>query len=236
MLSKLKLKKQIITLLVVLFGGLILQSFSGSPTDEAMGGALKDALNTGTDKAVSFLNKPGGYLDNARFKIPFPQEAANVEAKARSLGMGEKVDKFIVTMNHAAENAAVEAKPIFVNAVQQMTFTDAKNILLGPDNGATQYFKAKTSNDLFKSFAPKIKVALDATSATKHWTEITSAYNKLPFVKKVETDLVKYTTNKALDGLFLKLSEEEQEIRKNVNARPSGVLKEVFGWVDSFKK
>ncbi len=206
------------------------------PTDDLMGKALKEALNTGTDKAVSFLNKPGGYLDNARFKIPFPKEATNVASKLRAMGQGERVDKFIETMNHAAENAAMEAKPIFVSAVQQMTITDAKGILTGPDNSATQYFQGKTSAGLFGAFSPKIKDALDATSATKYWSELTSAYNKIPFTKKVETDLVKYTTNKALDGLFLKISEEEKDIRSNINSRPTGVLKEVFGWADSFKK
>ncbi len=228
------------TIAILLFSFLsigVLQSFrGGNPTDEMMGNALKEALNTGTDKAVSFLNKPGGYLDNARFKIPFPPEVSNVADKMRSIGMGDRVDKFVETMNHAAENAAMEAKPIFVSAVTSMTITDAKDILLGPDNGATQYFKGKTNDQLFSAFSPKIKAALDGTSATKHWTEITTAYNRLPFVKKVQTDLVKYATGKALDGLFLKLSEEEKDIRKNANARPTGALKEVFGWVDAFKK
>lgn len=212
------------------------KSFMIGPTDEAMGAALKDALNVGTDKAVGFLNQPGGYLNNARFKIPFPQEATNVADKLRQMGQGERVDKFIETMNHGAENAAIEAKPIFVGAVKAMTITDAKNILTGADNAATQYFQGKTRNDLFQTFAPKIKAALDATSATKYWSELTTAYNRIPFTKKVETDLVKYTTGKALDGLFLKLSEEEKEIRANVSSRPTEILKEVFGWADKFKK
>ena len=239
MISKHNMKKYAAILLFAILSIGTLQSFRtlrDDPTDEIMGNALKDALNTGTDKAVSFLNQPGGYLNNARFKIPFPPQAANAADKLRSMGMGDIVEKFVETMNHAAENAAVEAKPIFIGAVKQMTITDAKNILLGPDNGATQYFRGKTNNDLFMAFSPKIKVALDATSATKYWTEITTTYNRIPFVKKIDTDLVRYATNKALDGLFLKLSEEEKDIRANVSSRPTGVLKDVFGWVDSLKK
>ena len=239
MKSKHSMKKKTIMMLFALLSIGALQAFrtfGGDPTDEIMGTALKDALNTGTDKAVGFLNKPGGYLDNARFKIPFPQEATNVANKLRAAGMGDKVDQFIVTMNHAAENAAIEAKQIFVGAVKDMTITDAKNILLGADNSATMYFKGKTVSGLTATFLPKIKAALDATSATKYWTELTTAYNRIPFTKKVETDLVKYTTGKALDGLFLKISEEEKDIRSNLNSRPTGVMKDVFGWVDKMKK
>jgi len=217
---------------------LILSSFTklSDPSGELMGKALKEALNTGTDKAVSFLNKPGGYLDNARFKIPFPPEAVNVANKLRAIGQGERVDKFIESMNHAAENAAIEAKPIFVGALQSMTIDDAKTILTGEDNSATMYFKTKTKDGLYSAFSPKIKTALDESSASKHWTDITTAYNKIPFTRKVETDLIKYTTNKALDGLFLKISEEEKDIRSNLDSRPTGALKEIFGWADRFKK
>jgi hypothetical protein len=206
------------------------------PTNDAMADALKEALSTGTSKAVSFLNQPGGYLNNARFKIPFPPEEQKVATKLRQMGMGDKVDQFETTMNHAAENAAIEAKPIFINAVQQMTITDAKNILLGADNSATTYFQGKTSGALTQAFSPKIKAALDATSATKYWSEITTSYNKIPFVKKVNTDLVAYTTGKALDGLFLKLSDEEKDIRSNMNARPTKLLQDVFGWAQGMKK
>jgi hypothetical protein len=231
---------ELLTFIIVFSMGIGLAKGTGlflhSPSEDVMGSALKEALNVGTDKAVSFLNQPGGYLNNERFKIPFPTEATNVANKLRAIGMGDKVDKFIETMNHGAENAAIEAKPIFVGAVKQMTITDAKGILTGADNSATEYFKGKTKSDLFQAFSPKIKTALDATSATKYWRELTSTYNKVPFTKKVETDLVKYTTDKALDGLFLKIAEEEKDIRANSNSRPTALLKEVFGWADKFKK
>jgi hypothetical protein len=205
------------------------------PTEDSMAAALKEALSVGTGKAVSFLNQPGGYLNNAQFKIPFPPEAEKVETKMRQIGMGSQVDKFVTTMNQAAENAAAEAKPIFVNAVQQMTLTDAKNILLGADNSATVYFKDKTYSGLTSAFSPKIKTALDATSATKYWSEIITKYNKIPMVKKMNPDLVSYTTGKALDGLFLKLSQEEKDIRSSTAARPTELLKNVFGWADKMK-
>ena len=234
--------KKVMAVFVLLFisGIGIIQAaraFFPSPTEDAMASALKEALSVGTDKAVSFLNKPGGYLDNARFKIPFPPEATKVASALREAGYGSKVDKFVASLNKSAENAAIEAKPIFVNALQKMTLNDAKNILLGADNSATQYFQSKTYDGLQTAFSPKIKKALDGTNAATLWTDITKTYNKIPFVKKkAQTDLVKYTTGKALDGLFLKLAEEEKDIRTNISARPSDLLKDVFGWASSLKK
>jgi hypothetical protein len=237
-------KRSIFLLSIVMFSFLsgcdVIQKQAGSiltpPTESEMVSGLKQALEVGTGDAVSFLNKPGGYLDNARFKIPFPPDAMRVAEKARELGLGKQVDEFITRMNRGAEDAAAEAKPIFISAVKEMTIVDAKNILLGADNSATMYFDGKTRNPLVSAFSPKIKASLDKYEATKYWTTITSAYNKVPFVKPVETDLVKYATNKALDGLFLKLSEEEKEIRDNVSARTTGLLQKVFGWAETQKK
>lgn len=206
------------------------------PTTAEMTSALKEALQVGTNDATTFLNKPGGYLNNERFKIPFPPDAVKVATKLRELGFGSQVDKFIETMNRGAEDAAKEAAPIFVNSIQQMTLTDARSILLGADNSATMYFKGKTSDALYTAFSPKIKTSLDKYEATKYWSQLTSTYNKIPGVTKVETDLVRYATNKALDGLFLKLSEEEKEIRDNISARVSPQLKKVFGWAEQQKK
>jgi hypothetical protein len=200
------------------------------PTELEMTDGLKQALEVGTGKAAAFLNTQGGYLNNPRFKIPFPPDAQKVADKLRAMGFGDQVDKFIERMNRGAEDAAAEAKPIFVSAVKSMTLTDAKNILLGSNDAATMYFKGKTSGALYTAFAPKIKTSLDKFEATKYWTDITSIYNKIPLVKPVETDLVKYATNKALDGLFLKLSEEEKDIRTNFSARSTALLQKVFGW------
>ncbi|MDQ3073590.1 MAG: DUF4197 domain-containing protein [Bacteroidota bacterium] len=200
------------------------------PTEAEMADGLRQALEVGTGDAVSFLNTEGGYLNYPRFKIPFPPDVQRVAQKARDLGFGDKVDEFIERMNRGAEDAAAEAKPIFVNAVKAMTIADAKGILLGEDNSATLYFKGKTSQQLYSAFSPKIKLSLDKFEATKYWTDITTLYNKVPGVQKVNTDLVAYATNKALDGLFLKLSEEEKEIRDNVSARTTPLLQKVFGW------
>lgn len=189
---------------------------------------LKQALEVGTGNAVTTLNKSGGYLNNNLIKIPFPADAQRAADKLRELGMGKLVDDFVVSLNQAAEGAALEAKPIFVNAIKQMTFDDAKKILNGPDNAATEYFKTKTQQNLFNAFAPKVKTSLDNVKVTKYWTDITNTYNKIPFVQKVETDLTKYATDKALVGLFSTLQGEEKKIRQDPAARVTDLLKKVF--------
>ena len=163
-------------------------------TDSEIIAGLKQALEVGTGNAVGILNKTDGYMGDAMVKILFPQEAQRAADKLRQLGMNKLVDDFVVTLNRSAEKAAAEAKPIFVDAVKQMTFADARNILSGPDNAATEYFKGKTTPALTSKFTPVISNALNTCNATKYWTDITSTYNKIPLVTKVETDLVKYTT------------------------------------------
>ncbi|MBN2728100.1 MAG: DUF4197 domain-containing protein [Bacteroidales bacterium] len=189
---------------------------------------LKEALNVGTNNSVSFLGKTDGFLKNPSFKIPFPEEAQKVETKLRELGMHELVDNFIVSINRGAEQAVSKAAPIFVDAITSMTFEDAKNILKGEDNAATNYFKSKTSGALFNLFKPVIQTALDQVNATKYWSDITSTYNKIPFVTKVETDLAKYVTDKAMGALFTKIADEEKKIRTDPAARVSEILKKVF--------
>lgn len=210
------------------------KSVTSSPTglsEADIISGLKEALSVGTGNAVSILNKQDGYFGDALVKVLFPPDAQRAADKLRQLGMGKLVDDFVLTLNRSAEKAALEAKPIFVDAVKQMTFSDARNILNGPDNAATEFFKAKTTPALTEKFNPVISNALNTCNATKHWTEITTTYNKIPLVTKVETDLVKYTTGKALDGLFLKLQDEEKKIRTNPAARVSDILKKVFGSV-----
>jgi len=206
------------------------------PSDEDIANGLKEALQVGATNAANVLHQNGGYLNNPLVKIPFPPEAATVEQKLRQVGMGAKVDQFIATMNHGAEDAAIKAAPIFGNAITSMNLTDAKNILLGPDNSATMYFKGKTTGALYTAFSPVIKTSLDKVNATKLWAELTTTYNKLPFVKHVETDLVKYVTNKALDGVFIKIAEEEKKIRTSSNFQVTDTLKKVFGYAQSLLK
>lgn len=189
---------------------------------------LKEALSVGTNNSVSFLGKADGFLKNPQFKIPFPEDVQQVESKLRAMGLNDLVDNFITSINRGAENAVSKAAPIFINAITSMSFEDAKNILKGSDNAATEYFKGKTSTALFNLFKPEIKKALDAVNATKYWTDITSTYNKIPFVTKVETDLPKYVTDKAMTALFTKIADEEKKIRTDPVARVSDILKKVF--------
>jgi hypothetical protein len=198
-----------------------------SESDIARG--LKEALTVGAKNASSQLNAVDGFNKNMNVRIPFPEDAQRVATKLREMGFGKKVDEFELTLNRAAEQAAKEAAPIFVNAITSMTITDAKNILMGADTSATSYLRTRTSDPLANAFSPHIKKALDATTATKKWTELATLYNKIPLVKKVETDLVKYTTGKALKGLFTVVAEEEIKIRKDPAARVTDLLKKVFG-------
>lgn len=202
---------------------------SGGLTTAEIVRGLKEALTVGTGNAVADLNRPGAYFTNNILKIKFPNEAENVASKLRSLGMNKLVDDFERSMNTAAESASIKAKPIFVNAIKSMTINDAKGILTGGKNAATTYFKSKTQNALTSAFRPEISKALNAVNATKYWSDITSTYNKLPMVTKVNTDLASYVTNKALDGLFYEVAQEELKIRENPSARVSEILRKVFG-------
>jgi Protein of unknown function (DUF4197) len=205
---------------------------SGGLTDGEIVSGLKEALQVGTNNASGALNKVDGYFKDPLVKILFPPDAQRAADKLRDLGMGKLVDDFVMTLNRAAEEAAKEAGPIFVGAIKEMTFADARNILTGPNNAATNFFRDHTRQNLYDKFIPVINTKLSAVNATKHWTDITTTYNKIPFVTKVETDLPKYATNKALDGLFLKLEGEEKKIRENPAARISDLLKKVFGSLD----
>ena len=148
------------------------------------------------------------------------------------MGFGRKVDDFIVQMNRGAERAVAEAVKIITDAVLSMSFDDARGILFGADNAATEYFRRKTTNALISAFGPHIKSALDAVNATALWRDITTTYNKIPGVTKVQTDLVRYVTDRALAGLFKKLEAEEYKIRKQPLARVTDILKQVFGELD----
>jgi hypothetical protein len=198
-----------------------------SESDIARG--LKEALSVGSRNASAQLNKTDGFNLNPKVRIPFPEDAQRVATKLRELGFGKKVDAFELTLNRAAESAAKEAAPIFVNAITAMTITDAKNILTGSNDAATSYLRDKTSSPLANAFSPHIQKALDGTLATKKWKEITTLYNRLPMVSKVETDLTKYTTDKALKGMFTVVADEELKIRQDPAARITDILKKVFG-------
>lgn len=207
-----------------------------APTSNEMVNGLKEALANGTVSAVTGLNKEDGFFKDPLVKIPFPEEAAFAANAMNDIGLGSLVTEFEKLLNRGAENAASAALPIFKSAVTGMTFADVKNILLGGENAATSYFESRTRQQLYGAFSPHVKTSLDRVNASKTWTDITSKYNAIPFTnKKVETDLVKYATDKALDGLFLKISDEEKKIRTDPIARASDLLKKVFGYADSQK-
>ncbi len=189
---------------------------------------LKEALTVGTSNSTANANKTDGYYLNPRIKIPFPSEAVTVENTLRNLGQDKLVDDFIQKLNRAAEDAAIKAKPIFINAITSITIQDGFSILKGSDDAATVYLKSKTYNELNLAFKPGIQKSLDDVGASKAWSAVTSFYNQIPFVTTVNTDLADYTTKKGLDGLFVLVSDEEGKIRKDPAARVNDILKKVF--------
>lgn len=193
---------------------------------------LKEALDKGIDKQVSKLTSTDGFFKNEAVKILLPEELQTVDKKLRQIGLSSLADEGLKVLNRAAEDAVKEATPIFVNAVKQMSFNDAKNILLGNNNAATSYLEATTSNSLYTKFNPVIKNSFNKVGADKVWANIITKYNAIPFVNKVNPDLTDYTTTKAMDGVFKMIAVEEQNIRVNLNARSSDLLKKVFAMQD----
>lgn len=207
-----------------------------TPTPLEMGFGIKEALELGISKGTDLLSAKDGFLGNAAVKILFPPEAQKVEKTLRSVGMGALADDVIVSLNRAAEDAAKEAKPIFVSAIKQMTITDATNILLGGDQeAATSYFKRVTTDQLMEKFSPVITASLSKVGATKYWTDAASQYNKIPLVKPVNTDLSSYVAQKAIDGMFIQVAQEELKIRDSLGARSTPLLQKVFGYADKNK-
>ena len=201
---------------------------SGTLSTADIVAGLKEALTIGTQNSTNQLSAVDGFFKDAAVKILMPPEAQKVESTLRSLGFGSVVDKAILSMNRGAEDAAKSATPIFVNAIKQMTITDALGILKGSDNAATNYFKDKTTAQLTQAFRPVIDKSLNKTDATKYWGDVFSVYNRFA-TNKVETDLDAYVTGKAIDGIFYEVALEEQKIRKDPAARVTDILKKVFG-------
>lgn len=202
------------------------------PTQLEMSNGLKEALVKGTGLGVDKLNAVGGFLNDPKVKIPFPKGLAKVENTLKDIGLGSEVNRVVESLNRAAEDAVIEAKPLFVKAITEMTFQDAKNILFGEDSAATKYLISKTRTGLEAAFQPKISSSLDKVNATKYWGDVIGNYNKIPFVNKVNEDLPNYVTGKAVDGLFLQIAKEESAIRANPIERTTSLLKKVFGYAE----
>jgi hypothetical protein len=199
-------------------------------TTEEVAAGLKEALINGTTNGSNQASALDGYFKNPQIKIPLPPDIQKVETKLRNIGLGKEVDKFILTLNRGAEDAAKEAKPIFINAIKQMTVQDAWGILKGEDNAATEYLKRTTSSQLREKFKPVIANSLDKVEATKYYSNIVTTYNKIPMVEKINPDLNDYATTKAMDGLFFLIAGEEKKIREDPLARTTELLKKVFGY------
>ncbi len=203
-------------------------SGNGSLTTAEVVDGLKTALEVGTDSATSKLSSLNGFYADAMVKILMPPEAENVEKTLRNVGLGSVVDKAVLSMNRAAEDASKSVGNIFINAIKQMTIQDAFGILRGGNTAATNYLKEKTTDQLTAAFKPIISKSLDNTSATKYWSDVFTTYNRFSN-KPVNTDLTAYVTQKALDGLFYKIGLEEQQISQDPAARVKDILKKVFG-------
>jgi len=200
----------------------------GSLTTEEIAAGLKEALTNGVSKGTDFVSQLDGYYKNPEIKIPFPPEVKQVETSLRQIGLGSEVDRFVESLNRAAEDAAKEAKPIFVTAIKQMTIQDAWSILKGKQDEATQYLSRTTSPLLKEKFKPVIRQSLDKVNATKYYSDLIKTYNKIPLVQKVNPNLDDYATEKAIQGLFVMIAKEEKNIRANPGARTTALLKKVF--------
>jgi hypothetical protein len=201
---------------------------SGNLSNEEIISGLKDALRVGTDSSAKRLSKLDGFFGDAAIKVLMPEEAKKVETKLRSIGMGNMVDKAILSMNRAAEDAASGVGTIFWDAIKGMSITDGVKILRGGDFAATDYLKSVTTKQLTEKFRPVIEASLVKVDATKYWKDVFTTYNKFS-ANQVNTDLTAYVTERALAGLFLKISLEEQKIRKDPAAQVTSILKKVFG-------
>lgn len=208
--------------------GDILGEEGGSLTTQEVAAGLKQALEKGTIQGTSQASQVDGYFKNPKIKIPLPPDVQEAESKLRQLGLGNTVDKFLLTMNRAAENAADEAKPIFINAIKSMTIQDAWNILKGDKHAATSYLERTTSSQLYNSFKPVVSDVTEQVSLTRYYSDFANVYNRVPGVKDINTDLNDYVTKKAIDGLFTLIAEEEERIREDPVARTTELLRKVF--------
>ena len=191
---------------------------------------IRQALQQGTSKGISVLNVQDGFFGNNAYKLFLPEDAIKIEKTLRTIGMGKQVDRAILQINRAAEDAVGYATPIFVDAIKEMTIADAINIIRGENNAATNYFRQKTRDKLIAAFAPVIDRSLVKLDATRYYTEIVTLYNNIPTtVRKINPDLTTYVVERATMALFDQIEKEEANIRANPAARTTEIIKKVFG-------
>jgi len=201
----------------------------GSLSDAKIGSGLQEALKVGTENAVGQTGTVDGFLKNKAIKILMPKSLQTMEKPLRLVGYGPQIDEFVVGMNRAAEKAVPFAKDIFWAAIGEMSFDDARKILNGNDTAATDYFKSKTSKKLQTAFLPSVKEVMDQVGVNRQYNDLIGKYKDVPFSKNIAFDANQYVTEKATDGLFFVVGQEEKKIRTNPAARATDLLKEVFG-------
>ncbi|NQY07734.1 MAG: DUF4197 domain-containing protein [Flavobacteriaceae bacterium] len=201
---------------------------AGALTNTDIASGLRQALDFGIEKQVSKLTQKDGFYKNDLVKILLPKELQKVDKTLRDIGLSSLADEGLKVLNRAAEDAVKEATPIFVDAVKGITFNDAKNILLGNDDAATQYLKNGTQAALYNKFNPVIKNSFSKVGADQIWENMITKYNAVPFTKDVNPDLTDYVTNEALGGVYTMIAVEEKEIRNNVSSRTTTLLQKVF--------
>jgi hypothetical protein len=242
-MKEVKMKKTLIIVMVAFllspvftYGGFFDDLFRGmgsitrdEPGESTIISGLKEALSIGTKNAVARVSQVDGYFGSEIIKILMPEKIQTVADVLRRVGFQQQVDDFIISMNRAAEKAAPEAVSYFVDAIQDMTFEDAKTILQGSQTAATDYFEEKTSEKIYDAFQPIISSSMNEVGVTRLYKDMMSSYELIPFVEKKSIDLDHYVTTKALDGLFYMVAEEEKKIRTDPAARVTDLLKTVFG-------
>lgn len=205
----------------------------GTLSNDQIAAGLRQALDFGIDKQVNKLTKEDGFYKNELVKIVLPEELAKVDNTLRKIGLSSLADEGLKILNRAAEDAVSEAIPIFVGAVEDISFADAKNILLGEDNAATQYLEQRTQTQLYDKFNPVIEASFKKVGADAIWNELITKYNNLPLTNDVNPDLTDYVTQEALKGVYTMIEVEEKEIRNNLNSRTTDLLKKVFALQDN---
>jgi len=206
-------------------------------TSDVLGNAdiaagLREALDKGIDKQVTKLTAEDGFFKNELVKIVLPEELQKVDTALRKIGLSSLADEGLKVLNRAAEDAVSEATPIFINAVKDITFDDAKNILLGEDNAATSYLTSKTQTELYNKFKPVINNSFSKVGADQIWSNLITKYNNIPLTNNVNPDLTDYVTQEALKGVYTMIAVEEKEIRTKVSSRSTDLLKKVFALQD----
>jgi len=205
---------------------------TGQPGNADIAAALRQALHEGIERQVTSLMKEGGFYNQPDVRILLPPELQKVDQTLRKMGLSSLADEGIRMLNRAAEEAVKEAKPVFVQAVKEITFDDARRILMGGQTAATEYLERKTREELYIRFYPVVQQSFARVGADRVWTEIITRYNRIPFVEPVNTDLNDYVTRKALEGVYKKIADEEVRIRTDINARTTDLLRRVFALQD----